>query len=276
MKLAMCTKMTTDLDLLQSLRVAGTIGYDGVEIFCIANHLPVNAPADLARQARAIADHYSLSVVTLATYLGGLGGLSEETGASFLAGLRAYLDLAAILGCSLLRVGTVSAPSATADAATWANTGQWLRQACDLAAGYGASLVIETHANQLGDSLSGCQRLLEAAAEAPNLGFTWDAGSMAPDPTVDYGPVAIAALGARILYAQVNDSRRVGDKREYVFTGDGEVDNGLMLRGLRQIGYDGYVGAESHRPADEWYDSRGVAEREHWLMRQLLREAGAA
>lgn len=275
MKLAMCTKMTTDLDLFQSLRVAGMIGYDGVEIFCVDRHLPVSTPAEVARRARDVTDHYGLTVVCLATYVGGLGRLSEETGTAFLADLRAYLELAAIFGCSLLRVGTVATPSARADAEMWANAGRWLKQACRLAGERGASLVIETHVNQLGDSLAGCRRLL-AETDEPNLGFTWDAGSMAVDPTVDYGPAAIAALGKRILYAQVNDFRRVGGECHYVFTGEGEVDQTGVLRALRGIGYDGYVGAESHRPLDEWFDSRGTAEREHWLLRQLLQQTGAA
>lgn len=95
-------------------------------------------------------------------------------------------------------------------------------------------------------------------------------------PAVDYGRAAIAALGDRIVYAQVNDFRRVGEKHEYVFTGEGDVDNTLMLRGLRQVGYEGYVGAENHRLPDERYDSRGIAEREHRLLRQLLVEIGVA
>lgn len=271
MKIAMCTKMTADQDLLTSIRIAGMIGYDGIEIFCVPNQLPVETPLNVVQQAKDIADHYGLKVVNLATYVGGAGQLSEEKGQAFLADLRAYLAMASILNCQLLRVGTVTVPSALADAGVWANAGRWLKQACRIASEQGASLVIETHANQLADSLAGCRKLLEVTSE-PNLKLTWDAGSMAVDPQVDYGPKAIAALAEHIAYAQINGFRSTPTGRVQVFTDESEVDNAAVIRGLRAIGYEGYIGAESHRQPDEWYDSRGVAEREHWLLRQLVQE----
>lgn len=269
MKPAMCTKMTADMDLFGALKTAGMIGYEGVEIFCVPNQLPVDTPPDTVRRAREILDHYGCRTVCLATYAGGAGRLTAETGEAFLQDVRSYMAMADVLGCRLIRVGVAPVPSAQAGPEVWSNAGRWLNEVCRMTAAVGMRPVVETHAGQLADSAPGCLRLIEAAGH-DNLAFTWDAGSLAPDLEVDYGPAAIATVKERIAYAQVNDFRRSDGRRVYVFTGEGEVDNASMIRGLRAVGYDGFVGAESHRPPDEWYDSRGVAEREYRLMSRLL------
>jgi L-ribulose-5-phosphate 3-epimerase len=268
MKIAACTKMLGDYDLLQTLRIVGMIGYQGVEIFCTPQHLPADVSDSTLREARRIADGYGVEVVCLATYVG--GGKPDQTNwERDLAAFRRYAQIGEVLGTRHLRIGLLRRADVQASPEIMDRYAAWARDACRVAAERGQSGVFETHEGQIADSAAACLDLL-ARVDAPNVGITWDPGSLAVDPAIECGPKAVRQLGAAIRYVQLHDFVRTATSRRYVFSGEGVVDYVGTIAGLREIGFDGYIGAECHRPTDDWYDGRGLAEQEYRRILPLL------
>jgi sugar phosphate isomerase/epimerase len=149
--------------------------------------------------------------------------------------LSAYVDLAAALGCQMVRVFGGNLPSgATRDQAV-PRMAQFLSELADLAAAQEVALVLETHdAFSTGAQVS---ELLNAAPH-PAVGALWDLHH--PYREGEPPEQTMQLLAPNLLHTHVKDSR----DGHYCLLGEGDVPVPQMLALLRQRAYDGWMSVE--------------------------------
>ena len=78
MRMAMCSKILQELELIPMLKEARRLGFEGVEIFGVPKHLPVTTPVGNVKDGQRLMDDLGLTAVTLCSYVGDFEVLSEE------------------------------------------------------------------------------------------------------------------------------------------------------------------------------------------------------
>lgn len=187
---------------------------EGLEVCCLATGVRMAAP-DPAERARHVDD------------------------------LRGYLELAADLGCPLVRTFGGPRDPARALALVVDYVAAGYRQVMAEAAAAGVTVLLETHDDWC------CAAPVRAVVEAvahPRLGVLWDfmhTQRMLETPEDSFG-----ALGRHTRHTHAHDGRYVDGRLQVSdrFGGD-LVDHATPLRLLRASGFDGYVSVEViHKP----------------------------
>jgi sugar phosphate isomerase/epimerase len=149
--------------------------------------------------------------------------------------LEEYAELAAFLGCGMVRVfgGNLSSDERREDALP--RMAGFLRELGAVAAPYGVTVVLETH-----DAFSTGALVAALLREAshPAVGALWDLHhpyreGEAPEETVQ-------VLAPFLRHTHVKDSR----EGRYTLMGKGDVPLGAMIRLLRERDYDGWISVE--------------------------------
>lgn len=255
MKLAFSTIGCPEWSWDEALSAAADLGYDGIEVRGIKNEL--SAPlipqfsAGRLPTARAQLQRLNLAVPCLAS---GCALGNPATVATALAEAQAYVDCAAALGASFIRVmaeGTAQPSSAIDEAA--------LRRALAELAGYasakGVVALLETNGAYAD---SACLAGLMDSLPADGLGVLWDIHHPyrffceAPAQTV-------SRLGKWIRYVHVKDSVLAQGLPRYRMLGQGDLPVALAVQALRDIGYDGWYTLEWVRRWDMSLEEPGIA-----------------
>ncbi|MFQ6096196.1 MAG: sugar phosphate isomerase/epimerase family protein, partial [Armatimonadota bacterium] len=153
--------------------------------------------------------------------------------------VRAYADLASDLGAGLIRVFGGQIPEGVSRSECIKYAGEALRQAAEIAAQHGAKVALETH-----DAFSRGREAAElvAAADHPACGSLWDVHH--PYRQGESIEESLQALGETLLHVHVKDGVRDEGKVQYRLLGEGTVPVREALRGLKALGYDGYLSLE--------------------------------
>ena len=169
----------------------------------------------------------------------------DESAVRELQNLQRAFEIGSTLGVHQIRVFSfyppVTTPASEFDRYVNAAEGR-LSTMATLAAREGFTLLLENEKDIVGDTIARCHALLKAVA-SPSLRFAWDpanfvqVGELAP--TVGGWPI----LGPYVAHVHVKDALATGTVTPAGF-GDGQV--GLLLDGLRESEYSGFLALEPH------------------------------
>lgn len=252
------------LTLEESIDLAASLGYDGVEIMGKRPHLSVlDYTEDDCRRLRDRAASRGIEVAAVAGYTDFAGGTSaaEVPFAEMqIAYVTALARRAAVLGCDLVRVFTSYEPASGSFLAGWRSTVDALRACCDRAADSGVRIGVQNH-HDIGVDTSAYVALLDEVAR-PNLVPMFDCWS--PYLRGEDVVAAAATLAARMPFTTVADYT-VLRRWKYepalvnytpceppavlaVPMGEGDLPYEAFLGALRANGFDGWVTYEMCSP----------------------------
>ena len=287
MRLSLVSKVLQDRPPEAVIDVAAASGYDGVEWFCLPQHLPPETPLGRASDLAARTRDAGLRTPCLSTYAGGFADLPDAACERQLDDVRRYVDLAAVFDCPLLRVWpdamgrTLREP--VADGVLERVAG-YLRRAADAAAGAGQQVAVEMHLT-IGADAALVGRLL-ALIDRPTAGVIYDPANLylARRPYRLSADPHLAALAGRVFHVQLKDgdlTRRTPPRLAAeptlrfggdfdLLLGEGRVDLRGALDDLRRAGYGGWYSVETHAAPRPDLDSAAIAAGEIGTLRALL------
>jgi len=240
--IAFSTLAFPDTTLARAVALGRSWGYTGVELRLIDGELidPAMPSADRVAVLRT-ASAAGLPIVAVDS---SIRLTDDDPGPE----LRQFLELASDWESPLVRVFGGALPdgdhpgAAAERQARLTAAARILDAAAGVAERLGVAIGVETH-----DSFSAARVVAEllAMVESPSVGAVWDSHHpyrMGERPAEIY-----AAIGSRLLLAQVKDARRAPERADgwqLVLLGDGEVPVREMLAVLAAGGYDGWISVE--------------------------------
>ena len=279
MKIGMSERMYDRGTIEESIRDAAKIGYDGIELRPLPNHLPADtSPSRLAEIKKLLAD-YGLEVPCIACMPTSYLDKSDEECNKQLDEMKVFIGFAQELGCSVLRHWIGAKPSRDATEADWECAAEWMRKGADIAAGEGITLALELHHGTLIDTVDGALEFLNRVRK-DNVSIIHDAANLYQD-NVEYGREAIEKLKDKLQEIHAKDIVEVVDDcnpragglyrgRRFVdrMIEQGGVDQYSIFTGLKNMGFDGYAVVESGLVSG--LDSFGVAEGCYNAIREIM------
>ena len=267
-KLAGHTMATPEFDVFEALRFFKKLGLDGAEIVVQTGYesgIPYEADDAFVRRVREEADALGLAVAAKTPYLNRYNDLDEEVRQKEVAMLKRVIDMTRILGGGSIRIygGAYQDEETDPDGAKLAQLVKSLRECGDYAAQYGIRLSIENHFGTMTTTAHRTMEVIKAIGH-PNVGVLYDQANLAFFPAEEYEE-ALALQKDHIFYVHVKDLVYRGGKPQKFrsdsvshiseeirtvysrFPGDGVLDWPAILRGLRDIGYDGWLSLEYER-----------------------------
>lgn len=255
MKLAFSTIGCPEWSWEEALSAAADLGYDGIEVRGVKNELCAPCiqqfSAGRLEATRAQLNRLNLSIpcLTSGCVLG-----DAATVKSALEEARAYIDCAAALGASFVRVlaeGSAQ-PTGAIDSKALRDA---LLELSAYAAPKGVVTLLETN-GAYADSVR-MAALLEDVA-SPGLGVLWDIHH----PFRFFGEtpeLTVSRLGKWIRYVHVKDSVLKDGVVRYRMLGQGDLPVAAAVAALRDIGYDGWYTLEWVRRWDMTLEAPGIA-----------------
>jgi sugar phosphate isomerase/epimerase len=230
-----------DMPIHDFLRFARSSGFHAVELRAtqILDETTSNEATEIRRQSLELG--LGISCVNVPRL--------PENGEGLRALKRTAL-LVSAMGCATLK--------------TWSTNAEWIRTACDALEPHGIGIIAQTHTGGPFETASSC---LDAVAriDRRSFGLQYDPANLL-EAGEDYGENAVERLGGNIRQVSVQNVRPAQAEepgswehqgRRYVrcSLGDpGGLDYDSVFRGLRAIGFDGFVTLNEPRPAR---DERG-------------------
>jgi len=240
MKLGFSTVACPQWDLATIVRRAKEFGYEGVEVAALAGRAISPAEAALADDPVAVRRLFAdagVELVCLGTPIRVAGADADRT-RSARSELLAFLDLAARLGCPLVRVFGGKPPPVGDRNAVLARTAAALRDIAPAAAARNVEILIEN-----ASAVPGSRDLwfVADAAAHPAVRCCWNplaAAAIGERPTL-----SVPRLGTRIGMVRISDGRfgPDGHLEGYALPGNGQAELTRLIELLRGIAYEGYV-----------------------------------
>jgi len=237
MRLAFSTLAFPAATLARAAALGSQYGYQGIELRLIDGELiDPSMPAAARAAVRRTTASAGLPVVAVDSSIRLTGDSPGEE-------LSRFLELASDWECPLVRVfGGSLSDEAEVRREQLAGAARVLEASIPLASRLGVAVGVETH-----DSFSAASTVagLLATVDSPWVGAVWD--SHHPYRMGESADDVYAALGQRILLAQVKDARRdagQADGWQLTLLGEGEVPVRDMLGLLAAGGYQGWISVE--------------------------------
>jgi len=226
---------TCEMSVPEFLRFAHKCGYDAVELR--ATQIPAEITLAEVTQFRQMADELGLGIscCTSPRVTANKAGLER---------LKEFIGLAQALRCATLKV--------------WIGEVDWMRQACDLLRPQELTLAVQVHTGGPFETLDSCLATL-AQLDRKNFGLIYDPANLF-EAQQDYGEATVKRLGPHIHQLSVQSVRPARPDEPDVWEhegryyrrcllGDSEgLDYASVFRGLRAIGFDGYVTVNEPKP----------------------------
>lgn len=255
MKIGLCTIALREWPLEDVLKVAGEIGFDGVEIWGKEGHLGALHDAGRVRRVRGAADDAGVEIGVFGSYI-------EPLTADFETASRHALQIADGLGTKLVRVWAARGRPGTLSREDYALAVSQMAAFCKRADERGMTLAIESHVDYICETSAAMLQFLGDVA-ADNLKVNWQASwrEHTGDPYE-----SLAALMDHIvcIHAQNYD----GTERNRTFLAAGTVDYRRVIAALQRAGYDGYL--EIEFPAGD--ASVEALKKDYEFLRSLIRD----
>src|SRR5688572_23809654 len=103
LRIGLSTKLLQELPMRRAAEVAARLGYGALEIFAVPKHLPETTTDAEVGELRRLLDDLNLRTVTICAYAGGFAEQGDRECRAEVDVFRRYLDLAAVLGCTMVR-----------------------------------------------------------------------------------------------------------------------------------------------------------------------------
>lgn len=230
--------------LAQILDFGASRGYQGIEIRGILGELNLvkvpgfNSAAAIKVTKRQFADK-NLKIVNLGASAE-MHHSDPEKRKSNIDGGKAFITLAAELGCPYVRVFPNALPADKDRTATLDLIASGLKELGDFAKGTGVTVLMESH----GDLVHPEDILyILKQADSQQIALVWDIYNMW---TVTHeAPAKIfASLRPYIRHTHIKDGIKVNGKEQYQLLGRGEAPVAEAIRVLKQANYAGYYSFE--------------------------------
>lgn len=266
MKFAGHTMGLPDKNIFQCMDLLANAGYDGIEVRVAADGQinDLTYTPEFGRKVREYAATKRLGICCLTPYYKDF--LNPEKRNVEIAGLKRVVDIAAELGCPLVRAFGGPAISKDADVeAARERIASGLREVAEYAQGKCVAIAIETHIGSGTYSATETADMLRRVNH-PNVGVLLDYSWVFRG-----GPETVAEvfdlLGKRILHCHVKDyvgPHREGDFNLPQIVGEGCLPWPTVFEQLRRIGYRGFLCDEYEK-----YWKKELPEPEEWFPRNL-------
>lgn len=252
------------LSLEDTIRKTADLGYDGVFPMAKRPHASLlDMPPERCEAVRELCSSLGIEVIGLAAYTDFMGGLRAAEVPFFefqLFAVRELCRMTAALGGSYLRIFTAYESEHMPFAKQFDKLIDLLREAADLAAEHGIVLGVQNH-HDIAVHTDAMHWLIHEV-DRPNCKATYDAWSPALrgedlyQGALKMAPLAVNTIAAdyvrlpRFRYrADLTDyARELPDESRAVMMGDGVIDYGSFLSGLKDGGYDGWATYEMCSP----------------------------
>lgn len=240
MKLGFSSIACPDWDLETIITQAAALGYDGVELRGLQGEMHLPASPALAQDPAAVARRFADAGVELVCLATGncFHDPNRRRVAEQKAQVREFIELAAQLGCPMVRVFGDEVPRYDQKQAVALRIIDALRDLAPFAADHGVTLLLENH----GDFVTSRDVwFIIDSVNHPAVKCCWHpcharAGG-------DRMTLAIPRLGRMIGLVHLVDGRFSEDNtfEGYVLPGEGNLDVERFLNLLRGVVYQGYV-----------------------------------
>lgn len=262
MKIAAFSGSLIDYSIHEAMSITAELGFDGIEIACREPHLSPEASLPRVREMKALADGHGLEIPALAGYMGHFSTSGDAECAGAYDQFMGLLERAVMLEAGMIRIFQGGPNAFLAEDYHYAKAAFWIRKCAEEARAAGKRIVLEIHNQSLVETTDSALRLLDLIGD-DQVGLIHDAGNMYITDT-EFGEESVRQLGSRLFHVHIKDERRIGQGgvpgtfknltrhgEEFFLQcrlGEGEVDHGGLLRGLREQRYAGWLTLESAAP----------------------------
>lgn len=258
-RISTCSIALIDYPPEKAFQIIRSAGYEKVDVLERDPHLSLFSEKSSAVKLKAKAENCGLQIANLSTYTGGgkrgrniawshhgweVGKPNQFTESGFssdqvteqereLEQLKQAIDLADYFGARSIRAVPGNDRPSTIDQVV-----PWFKKASTYAEEKNVYIGIEHEAE---DSISGTPELLSELIEkvdSPYLGVLYEPGNLMVDIGVDYRQ-ALEKLKDYVVHCHFKDGKKVGDKKEFVMMGQGEIDFPWIVDELERTGYSG-------------------------------------
>lgn len=262
MKIAAFSGSLIDYSIHEAMSITAELGFDGIEIACREPHLSPEASLPRVREMKALADGHGLEIPALAGYMGHFSTSGDAECAGAYDQFMGLLERAVMLEAGMIRIFQGGPNAFLAEDYHYAKAAFWIRKCAEEARAAGKRIVLEIHNQSLVETTDSALRLLELIGD-DQVGLIHDAGNMYITDT-EFGEKSVRQLGSRLFHVHIKDERRIGQGgapgtfknltrhgEEFFLQcrlGEGEVDHGGLLKGLREQRYAGWLTLECAAP----------------------------
>lgn len=237
MKFAFSTCICGEWDFESIAKVAAELKYGGVEVHGFSSESIQSASNLFLTDTKKLAGIFASQGVEIACLAGAMAKTGQKhTDALAVDDCRRLIDLAAELGCGLVKIPDGPVDRGQSRAAAGQALGDWLLPLGDYAAQRNVSIAIENA--QGARSAREMWAILDRISH-PSIGCCWNvlnAWLIGESPYV-----SVPTLGSRIAYAHIADARITASGIDRCKLGEGEVPVEKFLTRLEGIGYEGWV-----------------------------------
>lgn len=262
MKIAAFSGSLIDYSIHEAMSITAELGFDGIEIACREPHLSPEASLPRVREMKALADGHGLEIPALAGYMGHFSTSGDAECAGAYDQFMGLLERAVMLEAGMIRIFQGGPNAFLAEDYHYAKAAFWIRKCAEEARAAGKRIVLEIHNQSLVETTDSALRLLELIGD-DQVGLIHDAGNMYITDT-EFGEKSVRQLGSRLFHVHIKDERRIGQGgapgtfknltrhgEEFFLQcrlGEGEVNHGGLLKGLREQRYAGWLTLECAAP----------------------------
>lgn len=242
-----------DWDLEKAFKTAAEIGYDGVELaFDETGAVSSKSTKEDLDNVKALADKYGITLYSIASGLGWNYSLTsdDETVREKAKSLvKKQLETASYLGCETIlvvpgytHVDFIANCDIVDYEKAYNRAREWVEELKPVAEKLGVCIGVENVWNKFLLSPLEMRDFIDKA-NSEFVGSYFDVGNVL---NVSFPEHWIRALGKRIKKVHLKDFRRsVGNLEGFIGLLDGDVNYPEVMSALREIGYDGWLTAET-------------------------------
>ena len=254
-ELATMSSVCPDWNLAEIIAGMKRHGYRGLEPRVEWGHacgIEAELTADARQEIRARMADEGLEICCMATSVR-MAAPDPEERAKHVGDLQKYIDLAADLGCGLIRTFGGQRARDRELQAVVDYVVEGYMEAMPLAVERGVTVLMETHDDW---SCSAPVREVVEQAGHPNLRILWDL--MHPQRMLEKPEETFAVVGEYTRHLHAHDGQYVDGKLQTGLLGKGAIDHAVPLQLLQEAGFDGYFSVEViHQPGSD-HDAEGV------------------
>jgi len=259
MKLSVFTVVTPDLTPEELVKAAREAGLDGVEWRFKEVPKDVNGekPSFWGNNLCSIDPSLSEPEMLKFKEITEAGGLEVVSVTPYLNEMNLdatehVFHTARLLGAKMIRVGAASYDGTQSYPELYETTVRYLKEAERMAKQYGVKGIVETHHKTIAPSASLAHRLV-SHCDPDHIGVLFDPGNMVHEGYENFR-MGMQLLGPYLAHVHVKNAHWVQDGRredgtanwrsEWTPMREGIINFGSLLRDLKSVGYDGYLGIE--------------------------------
>ncbi|MDD5687814.1 MAG: sugar phosphate isomerase/epimerase [Elusimicrobia bacterium] len=228
-----------EIGVTDFFKLAKKLGYEAVELR--PTQVNYKTPDAELAEYRKVKDDLGLDISCITAFG------ADEKDKKFSA-LARYVEINKLFNCNFVK--------------TWSENIEWLRDASEYLGRFGMNMIIQTHTRGPFETVNGILVTL-GKIHKDNFGLYYDASHLFLTQD-DYGIETIKKLNKKIFQVSIQSLARVNkEDSEMEYKGyyykrmplgkDRGIDYKSVFKGLKEIGFDGYITINDARPKEKSY-----------------------